>query len=111
MSIFSGDTDSPYVDTLHRIVKVPDGSLDDILADTKVVVSHTPDPDLRDTVSAVSIERDLLQAENDRLKTELAVLNARLTFLLERELHHKDEIIALHDFYNRRKPSSIGWVE
>ena len=31
--IFSGDTDSPYVDTLHRIVTVLGGSLDDILAE------------------------------------------------------------------------------
>ena len=36
--IFSGDTDNPYVDTLHRIVTVLGGSLDDILADTKVVL-------------------------------------------------------------------------
>ena len=39
--IFSGDTDNPYVDTLHRIVSVLGGSLDSILADTKVVVGDT----------------------------------------------------------------------
>ena len=33
--ILSGETDNPYVDTLHRIVTVLGGSLDDILAEFK----------------------------------------------------------------------------
>lgn len=109
--IFSGDTDSPYVDTLHRIVKVLDGSLDDILADTKAVVGDTKLATLSETVDTVSTELDQLQAENARLKAEVALLNSQLTLLLQQELKHKDEIIALHDFYNKRKPSGIGWVD
>ena len=36
--VFAGDNE-PYASTLHRIVKTLGGSLDDILADTNVVLS------------------------------------------------------------------------
>lgn len=100
--IFSGDTDSPYVDTLHRIVKALGGSLDDILADTKVVVGTTNLATLNETVDAVTAERDLLAAENAILKDEVAALTAK-TQLLEMQLKFKDEIIAVHNYYIKKE--------
>ena len=100
--IFSGDTPNPYADTLHRIVSVLGGSLDSILADTKMVVGDS-------NLAA-------LQADVDRLNGELALLNAEnavlkgkvnsLTFendLLRLKLEHKEEIISLHNYYNKMK--------
>ena len=98
--IFSGDTDSPYVDTLHRIVKVLGGSLDDILADTKVVVGSTKLAVLSEEMDTVSAERDVIVAENAILKDKVAALTAEID-LLKLELRHKDEIIALHNYYNK----------
>ena len=51
--IFSGDTPNPYIDTIHRIVTMLGGSLDDILADSNVVVGSRslpaePMPDPRE---------------------------------------------------------------
>lgn len=103
--IFSGDTDNPYVDTLHRIVSVLGGSLDDILADTKVVVGEKNLATLQEDVEVVTAERDLLTAENAILKDKVAALTAE-NEMLKMQLNHKEEIIALHNYYNKLKPNS-----
>jgi transcriptional regulator with XRE-family HTH domain len=101
--ILSGDTDNPYVDTLHRIVTVLGGSLDDILADTKVVVGEQSLVKLQENVDVVTAERDLIIAENTILKDKVAALTAE-NEMLKMQLNHKEEIIALHNYYNKLKP-------
>jgi transcriptional regulator with XRE-family HTH domain len=103
--IFSGETDNPYVDTLHRIVTALGGSLDDILADTKVVVGDQNLVDLKESVNAVTAEnetitaeKDLLIAENSILKDKVATLNAEVE-LLKMQLSHKEELLATHNYY------------
>lgn len=109
--IFSGDTDNPYVDTLHRIVRVLDGSLDSILADTKAVVG-------RADLAALQEENERLKSDLERLNGELALavaesamLNGKVVSLtaekdiLQLKLDHKEEIIALHNYYIKLKAS------
>ena len=79
--IFSGDTDNPYVDTLHRIVSVLGGSLDDILADTKVVVATESLVEVKETAIVAEAERDMAAAENEALKAENEALKAELAAL------------------------------
>lgn len=102
--IFSGDTDSPYADTLHRIVTALGGSLDDILADTKVVVGEKSLASLQEDVASVTAERDLAIAENAILKDKVNALTAE-NELLKMQLMHKEELLALHNYYNKIKPS------
>ena len=96
--IFSGDTDNPYVDTLHRIVSVLGGSLDDILADTKVVVACESLVEVKESHNMIEAERDLIAVENDVLKAKVAALTAE-NELLTKEIQHKDELLALHNYY------------
>ncbi len=96
--IFSGDTDNPYVDTLHRIVTVLGGSLDDILADTKVVVATESLVEVKETANVIEAERDLIAVENERLKATVSAQRAEIE-LLEKELKHKEELLALHNYY------------
>ena len=105
--IFSGDTPNPYIDTLHRIVKALGGSLDDILADTKVIVACETLVEVKDaleevkgTATVIEAERDIIRIENERLKAENANLTAELR-LLKMELQYKDELIELHKFYKK----------
>lgn len=98
--IFSGDTDNPYVDTLHRIVTVLGGSLDDILADTKVVVGEKSLVALQADVDVITAERDILAAENSILKDKVVTLTAELD-MLKMQLKHREEIIAIHNYYNK----------
>ena len=103
--IFSGDTNNPYVDTLHRIATALGGSLDDILADTKVVVATESLVEVKETLEEVKdsanimeAERDLIKIENERLKVENANMATELK-LLKMELQHKDELLAIHNYY------------
>lgn len=96
--IFSGDTDHPYADTLDIIVKALDGDLGDIFADTKVIVATDELVGIKESVDVVEAERDLTLVENEMLKAKNAALTTEIE-LLKKELQHKDEIIALHNYY------------
>lgn len=105
--IFSGDTDNPYVDTLHRIVTALGGSLDCILADTKVVVGNAALKELQDENTKLIEQIDLLNAERDMLNAEICALKNTNTALaseadfLRLKLAHKEELLALHNYYNK----------
>lgn len=103
--IFSGDTDNPYVDTLHRIVTVLGGSLDGILADTKAVVGTTDLSTLQTEVDRLQKQLELLTAENVILEGKVATLSAE-NDLLRLKLEHKEEIIALHNYYIKRQSNT-----
>ena len=96
--IFSGDTDNPYVDTLHRIVTALGGSLDDILADTKVVVATESLVEVKESANAIEAQLNLIVVENEMLKAKVAALTAE-NDLLTKELKHKEELLALHSYY------------
>lgn len=100
--IFSGDTDNPYVDTLHRIVSVLGGSLDCILADSKAVVGTADLTALQADVDRLNAELQLVSAENSVLKDKVSALSAE-NDLLRLKLEHKEEIIAIHNYYNKLK--------
>jgi transcriptional regulator with XRE-family HTH domain len=100
--IFSGDTDNPYVDTLRRIVAVLGGSLDDLFAESKIVVANTDLIALQAEFDKLSNDFSILQAENVMLKDKVVSLemeNDRLRLTLS----HKEEIISLHNYYNKLK--------
>mgnify|MGYP002512953008 FL=1 len=100
--IFSGDTDNPYMDTLRRIVAVLGGSLDDLFAESKTVIANTDLIALQAEYDKLSAELANLQAENVSLKDKnvaLEVENDRLRLTLA----HKEEIISLHNYYNKLK--------
>ena len=99
--IFSGDTDNPYVDTLHRIVTVMGGSLDDILTDTKVVVATEKLIEVKESADVIEAERDLIQAENDMLKSKVSAYEMEIE-LLKKELQHKEELLAVHNYYIKK---------
>lgn len=93
--IFHRETDSPTITTLIPIIKVLGGSFDEIFADTKAVISNQ-------TLIDITTERDLLK---DKV-LELTVENEKLKMnILHKDviISHKDEIIALHNYYNKVK--------
>lgn len=100
--VFSGDTPNPYADTLYRIVSVLGGSLDDILADSKAVVGSK-------TLATVQNELDQATAELMLIKVENTVLNDKAKALetenelLKLKLAHKEELLALHNYYIKRE--------
>ena len=110
--IFSGDTDNPYVDTLHRIATVLGVSLDDILADSKSVVGSKNLATLQDEIDRLTIELERVTVELGMSKAELTLLkdkNVTLTTendILRMKLDHKEEIISLHNYYMKLMPNN-----
>ena len=96
--IFSGETDHPYADTLDLIVKALGYDLGDIFADTKVVVATDELVEIKDSVGVVEAERDLTIVENEMLKAKNAALTTEIE-LLKKEIQHKEELLALHNYY------------
>ena len=99
--IFAGDTTDPYISTIHRIVIALGGSLDHILADTNAVLATETIVEMKENVDATSAERDLLAVENDMLKAKNAALTTEIE-LIRKELAHKEELLALHNYYKAR---------
>ena len=102
--IFAGETDDPYVSTIHRIVIALGGSLDHILADTNAVLSTDSIVEVKETAGVAEAERDRVVVENAILKDKVAALTAE-NDMLRMQLKHKEEIIALHNYYNKLKAS------
>ena len=96
--IFSGDTDHPYVDTLRTIAIALGSSLDEIFADTKLVVGTENMAALKENNDVITAENDLINVENDMLKKKVDLLTTEVE-LLKKELAHKEELLALHNYY------------
>lgn len=110
--VLSGHTTNPYIDTLDRIATALGASIGDILAGTNAVVGNTNLSTLQDSLDAVTAEketiiaeRDLILAENTILKDKVSALSAE-NEILKMQIMHKDEIIALHNYYNKLKPAN-----
>ena len=100
--IFAGDTEDPYVSTIHRIVTVLGGSLDHILADTNAVLSTESLAEVKENAEVVEAERDLVLAELEMLRAKTTAQEAEIA-LLKEMLQHKEELLALHNYYNKLK--------
>jgi transcriptional regulator with XRE-family HTH domain len=100
--IFAGETDHPYADTLDLIVKALGYDLGDIFADTKVIVATDDLVEIKESVDIVEAEHDRILVENEMLKAKNSALTMEIE-LLKKELQHKEELLALHNYYNKLK--------
>ncbi len=100
--ILSGDTDHPRIDTLVLIVEAMGGKMSEIFADTSVVVASESLVEIKETAEVVEAENSVVSAKNDMLETKVAALTMEVE-LLKKELQHKEEIIALHNYYIKLK--------
>lgn len=99
--ILSGDTINPYVDTIQRIATAFDASLDDVFADTKVVVATETLAEVKENANSIEADLAVISAENTSLRAEITDLVHEIE-LLRMKIKHKDDLLALHDFYNKR---------
>lgn len=112
--VFSGEAKSPGVDLVRRIIHAMNGSFSEVFSESSAVIvcenvgALQADYDrmteeLAQTKALVELreaERDLGLAEIAQLKNELATEKQK-TDLLTLKLQHKEEIIALHNYYNK----------
>lgn len=102
--IFSGETEDPYVSTIHRIVMVLGGSLDHILADTNAVLSTESIVEVKSNADVVEAERDLILAELEMLRAKTSAQETEI-LLLKEKLQHKDELLAVYNYFTKIKPT------
>ena len=101
--IFAGETEDPYVTTIHRIVTVLGGSLDHILADTNAVLAPEKVAEVRENAEMIGAERDLVLAELEMLRAKTSAQETEI-LLLKEQLKHKEEILALINYFAKVKP-------
>lgn len=101
--IFSGDTDNPYVDTVRRIAIALDSTLDEIFAETKVVVATETLAKIQENAEAVEAEKEVVETKNDILEAKITALTMEIE-LLKKELQHKDELLAVYNYFTKIKP-------
>lgn len=94
-NIFSGKCE-PLASTLYRIVKSLGGSLDDILADTNIVLSPKRLIEVQENAEAIKAELEMLRAKTTAQETEI--------LLLKEQLKHKEEVLALINYFAKIKP-------
>ena len=105
--ILSGKTANPYIDTLDRLAAALNCTIGDILAGTKAVVGDSSLSELHETVTAVTAEKDVVEAEKDLILAENAILKDKVNALtaendlLKTQLAHKEELLAVHNYYNK----------
>ena len=102
--IFNGETANPSITTLIPIINFLGGSFDEIFADTKAIVGDKNLATLQENVDVITAERDLIIAENAMLKEKVTALTSE-NDLLKMQIMHKDELLALHNYYNKLKPN------
>lgn len=96
--IFAGESDHPYADTLDLIAKAMGYDLGDVFSETKVIVATDDLIEIKEAVDIVEAERDLTIVENEMLKAKNAAQAIEIE-LLTKELKHKEELLALHNYY------------
>ena len=109
--IFSNETKYPSIDTIYRIASVLNLSLDELFADSKSVIGNKHYADLQEEninltneVERLNAELVLVRAENSVNKDKVGTLTTE-NDILRLKLEHKEEIIALHNYYINRKPN------
>ena len=100
--IFTGDCE-PLASTLYRIVNVLGGSLDDVLADTNIVLSPKTLAEVQENAEVVEAERNLVVAELEMLRAKTSAQETEI-LLLKEQLKHKEEILALINYFAKVKP-------
>ena len=97
--IFAGGASRPYLDTLGDIAAVLGSSLEDVFSESHARLATEDHTTLQNDVDRLAAENNLLAAELAILKDKVAALTAE-NDLLKIKIEHKDEIIALHNYYH-----------
>jgi transcriptional regulator with XRE-family HTH domain len=97
------------MDNIVAIVKYLGGSLDDIFADTGAIVGGKNYVEMQEKITALNkqvevleSDKNLLIADNNLLKSEVATLSGRLE-LSETRVMYMEKIIAMYERFGEKK--------
>ena len=111
-NVFLGKAKSPGVDLICKIIDALGGHRNEIFCESGAVIGGQDLAALQVEVDKLTEENNNLRAEKDLAIAELEILRKKCDLqeseiaLLKERLQHKDEIIALHNYYNKLIPNN-----
>ena len=99
--MFMDGESMPLASNLYRAVKAMGGSLDDILSDTCAFVVSPSIVEAKEIANVVEAEMEVIRSANKTLKAKVIALELE-NELLKKELLHKEELLAVHNYYIKR---------
>ena len=97
--IFAGGASMPRFGTLGDIASALGTSLEEIFAESNAMVASGDFIEMKTDVERINAENNMLKAKIAMLKDNVDKLTAE-NDKLRLKLEHKEEIIALHNYYN-----------
>ena len=96
--LLNGETDNPYVDTVLEVGASVGLTPQEIFSETNLVLGDKDLSTLQSELEMVKAERDLLVTQNTILNDKVVNLEKELE-LQKKDLTHKEELLALHNYY------------
>lgn len=110
--LFTGEAKNPGTDLVNRVIHALGTTWAEIFGESGAVIGgqdlvalQAEADRLRLEIAALNDENGALKDENGVLKCETAALRTE-NDLLRMQLAHKEEIIALHNYYNKLRPNN-----
>lgn len=108
--VFSGEAKNPGVDLVRKIIDAMGGSWHDIFAESGAVIGGQDLATLQAEANKLTEENAILAQNLNMANVDLSVQKNKVAALetevelLKMKLMHKEEIIAIHNYYNKLKP-------
>lgn len=96
--LLNGETDNPYVDTVLEVGASVGLTPQEIFSESNLVLGDKDLSTLQSELEIVKAERDLLVTQNAILNDKVVNMEKELE-LLKKDLAHKEELLALHNYY------------
>lgn len=107
--LFSGETKEPDIYLFYSVATVLNLSIDALFAGYVSEMGKNIVATLQEEINELKLEKEKTNAENALTCAELSAARDRITTLsaendiLRLKLEHKEEIIAIHNYYNKLK--------
>lgn len=111
-NVFSGKSKNPGVDLIRRIIEALGGSWRETFGESDAVIGGQDLVSLQAEVDKLTEDNGVLASTLNIANLELAVQKDKVAALeaeiklLSLKLEHKEEIISLHNYYNKLKSSN-----
>ena len=107
--VFSGESKNPGVDLVLKIITALGGSKSEIFAESGAVIGTQDLATLQAEVNRLTEENALLTQNLNIATLDLSIQKDKVTALesetalLKMQLKHKEELLAIHNYYNKLK--------
>lgn len=111
-NVFLGKSKNPGVDLIRRIIHALGGSWREIFGESDAVIGSQDLITLQTEVDRLTEENVILTSSLNIANLDLVVQKDKVAALqsendlLKIQLKHKEEIIAIHNYYNKIKPNN-----